>query len=57
MNVTSVEDNLGTMSVYVEWHDEKTGKRVSDCYALTSVEKVDRGPSSADLASRGPKVV
>lgn len=54
MNVTSVEDYLGTMSVYVEWHDEKTGKRAADCYALTSVKKVPpKGSAPIAYGSKG----
>lgn len=57
MVVTSVEDYLGTMSVYCEWQDPKTGDPKTGVFALTSVEKVDRGPSSDELRARGPKVV
>lgn len=57
MAVTSVEDHYGTMSVFCEWYNEKTGKADTGVFALTSVEKVPPQPSSAELRSKGPKVV
>ena len=39
MVVASVEDRYGTMSVFCEFFNEKTGKQDSAVFALTSMEK------------------
>lgn len=46
----------GPDRAWCEWFDEKRHPQKKD-FALTSVEKVDAGPSSSELAARGPKAV
>jgi hypothetical protein len=56
MVISSIGDNYGQQAAWCEWFNEKNSP-CQKAFALTSVEKVSKGPSSAELAARGPKVV